>query len=54
MVYRYCRHTAAYTPASLALKEAIDQSRPTDAIVVTGYLYLVGDAMRALGVGPPD
>ena len=54
MVYRYCRHTAAYTPASLALKEAIDQSRPTDAIVVTGSLYLVGDAMRALGVGSPD
>ena len=52
-VYRYCRHTAAYTPASLALREAIDQSRPTDAIVVTGSLYLVGDAMRALGVGPP-
>jgi len=48
-VFKHCRHTAAYTPVSLALQEAIDQSRPTDAIVVTGSLYVVGEAMKALG-----
>ena len=48
-VYRHCRHTAAYAPVSLALQEALDQSRPTDAIVVTGSLYVVGEAMKALG-----
>jgi dihydrofolate synthase/folylpolyglutamate synthase len=48
-IYRYCRHTAAYTPVSLALQEALDQSRPNDVIVVTGSLYVVGEAIRALG-----
>lgn len=49
MVYQHCRHTAAYAPVSLALREALDQARPTDAIVVTGSLYVVGEAMKALG-----
>jgi dihydrofolate synthase/folylpolyglutamate synthase len=49
-VFRYSRHTAAYTPASLALQEALDQARPNDVIVVTGSLYVVGEAMRYLGV----
>ena len=49
-VFRYSRHTAAYTPASLAIQEALDQARPHDVIVVTGSLYLVGEAMRYLGV----
>jgi dihydrofolate synthase/folylpolyglutamate synthase len=48
-VFRHCRHTAAYTPVSLAVQEAISQSRPTDAIVITGSLYVVGEAMKALG-----
>jgi dihydrofolate synthase/folylpolyglutamate synthase len=52
IVYRHCRHTAAYTPVSLALREAIDQARPTDVILVTGSLYVVGEAMQALGRGP--
>jgi len=47
--HRLCRHTASYTPVSLALREALDQSRPTDAIVVTGSLYVVGEALQALG-----
>jgi len=49
VVYAHCRHTAAYTPVSLALREALDQARPSDAIVVTGSLYVVGEAMQALG-----
>jgi folylpolyglutamate synthase/dihydropteroate synthase len=48
-VFRHCRHTAAYTPVSLAIEEAISQSRPADAIVITGSLYVVGEAMKALG-----
>lgn len=49
--YRYCPHTAAYTPVALALEEALNQARPTDLVVVTGSLYVVGEAMQALGVG---
>ncbi len=52
LVFRHCRHTAAYTPVAVAVREALDQSRPTDVIVVTGSLYVVGEAMRALGVEP--
>ena len=50
VVRRFCRHTAGYTPVSLAVREALEQSRPTDVIVITGSLYVVGEAMRALGV----
>jgi len=52
LVFRHCCHTSAYTPVSLAVREAIEQSRPSDVIVITGSLYVVGEAMRALGVEP--
>jgi dihydrofolate synthase/folylpolyglutamate synthase len=54
IVFRQCRHTAAYTPVSLALREAVDQARSSDVGVVTGSLYVVGEAMRVLGVGESD
>jgi dihydrofolate synthase/folylpolyglutamate synthase len=50
VVFRHCRHTAAYTPVSLALREALDQARREDVVVITGSLYVVGEAMQALGV----
>ena len=50
LVYRHCRHTAAYTPVSLAIQEALDQARREDVVVITGSLYVVGEAMKALGV----
>lgn len=50
VVFRHCRHTAAYTPVSVALREALNGARRPDVIVVTGSLYVVGDAMRALGL----
>ena len=53
-VFHRCRHTAAYTPVSLALREAIDQAKRHDIVVVTGSLYVVGEAMRALGLGEPE
>ncbi len=52
IAFRHCRHTSAYTPVSLALREALDQCLLNDVIVVTGSLYVVGEAMRALGVEP--
>jgi dihydrofolate synthase/folylpolyglutamate synthase len=54
IVFRHCAHTAAYTPVSLAVREALDQARRNDVVVVTGSLYVVGEAMRALGVAEPD
>jgi dihydrofolate synthase/folylpolyglutamate synthase len=53
-VFGHCRHTAAYTPVSLALREALDQAKREDVVVVTGSLYVVGEAMRALGLGEAD
>ncbi len=50
VVFRHCRHTAAYTPVSLAVREALDQARSDDVVVITGSLYVVGEAMQALGV----
>ncbi len=52
-VFRLCRHTSAYTPVSVALREALDQARPDDVVLVTGSLYVVGEAMQALGLGSP-
>ena len=52
LVYRHCRHTAAYTPVSLAIQEALDQARREDVVLITGSLYVVGEAMKALGVAP--
>jgi dihydrofolate synthase/folylpolyglutamate synthase len=50
VVFRHCRHTSAYTPVALAVQEAMGQARPDDVVVVTGSLYVVGEAMQALGV----
>jgi len=52
LVFRRCKHTSAYTPVSAAIRAAIDQARRNDVIVVTGSLYVVGEAMRTLGVSP--
>jgi len=48
--FRYCQHVSAFTPVSLAVQEAIAASQRHDVVVVTGSLYVVGEAMRALGV----
>ena len=50
MVFRRCKHTSAYTPVSVAIRAAIDQARRNDVIVITGSLYVVGEAMQALGL----
>ncbi|MCJ7750851.1 MAG: bifunctional folylpolyglutamate synthase/dihydrofolate synthase [Armatimonadetes bacterium] len=50
LVFRRCKHTSAYTPVSAAIRAAVDQARRNDVVVVTGSLYVVGEAMQALGV----
>lgn len=50
LVYRRCKHTSSYTPTALAIGAALDQARPRDVVLITGSLYIVGEAMRALGV----
>lgn len=52
LAFRHCRHTAAYTPVALAVREAVEQAGRDDVVVVTGSLYVVGEAMQALGVDP--
>lgn len=52
LVFPLSKHVSAYTPVSLAVREAIDAARRNDVVVVTGSLYVVGEAMRALGVDP--
>jgi folylpolyglutamate synthase/dihydropteroate synthase len=37
---------------SLAVREAVNNARRDDVILITGSLYVVGDAMTALGVEP--
>ncbi len=54
LVFRLCKHTAAYTPVSLAVREAVGQARRDDVVLVTGSLYVVGEAMRALGIPEMD
>ena len=54
LVFPHCPHTAAYTPASLAVREALSQARPDDVILITGSLYVVGEALRSLGLGEPE
>ncbi len=54
VVFRRCRHTAPYTPVSLALREAVDRARSSDVVVVTGSLYVVGEAARALGLAEAE
>ncbi len=51
-VFPYAKHSAAYTPVSLAVREAVSSARLDDVILVTGSLYVVGEAMRALGAEP--
>ncbi len=50
LVFRTCRHSSAYTPVAAAVRAAIEQAKQHDAIVITGSLYVVGEAMQALGV----
>ncbi len=50
LVFPHSRHTSGFTPVSLALQEALDAARRDDVVVVTGSLYVVGEAMRALGL----
>ena len=50
LIYRRCKHTSAYTPVSAAIGAALDQARSRDVVLITGSLYVVGEAMRALGV----
>lgn len=50
LVFRLCEHTSAYTPVAAAVRAAVEQAKQRDAIVITGSLYVVGEAMQALGV----
>ncbi len=50
VVFRLCQHTSAYVPVAAAVRAAVEQARRHDAIVITGSLYVVGEAMQALGV----
>jgi dihydrofolate synthase/folylpolyglutamate synthase len=50
LIYHRCKHTSAYAPTSVAIGAALDQARPRDVVLITGSLYVVGEAMRALGV----
>jgi dihydrofolate synthase/folylpolyglutamate synthase len=52
LVFSRSKHVAALTPVSLAVREAIDGAHGDDVIIITGSLYVVGEAMRALGVDP--
>jgi dihydrofolate synthase/folylpolyglutamate synthase len=52
VVFRHSKHTSAYTPVSLAVREALNHAKPNDVVLVTGSLYVVGEAMRALGIEP--
>jgi dihydrofolate synthase/folylpolyglutamate synthase len=45
-------HTSAYAPVSLAIREALSDAKRDDVVLITGSLYVVGEAMRALGVEP--
>lgn len=44
------KHTSAHTPVSLAIREALSDAKQDDVVLITGSLYVVGEAMRALGV----
>jgi dihydrofolate synthase/folylpolyglutamate synthase len=50
LVFPHSKHVSAFTPVSLAVREALDAARRDDVVVITGSLYVVGEAMRALGV----
>jgi dihydrofolate synthase/folylpolyglutamate synthase len=50
--FSHSKHTSAYTPVSLAVREAVNDARRDDLILITGSLYVVGEAMMALGVEP--
>ena len=52
VVFHHSKHTSAITPVSEAVRKAMDLAKRDDAIVVTGSLYVVGEAMQALGVSP--
>jgi dihydrofolate synthase/folylpolyglutamate synthase len=50
VAFGQCRHTSAYSPVSLAIREALNDAKRDDVVLITGSLYVVGEAMRALGV----
>jgi len=50
--FRHSRHTSACTPVALAIREALSGAGQNDVVLITGSLYVVGEAMRALGVAP--
>ncbi len=50
LVFRHSKHTSAITPVAEAVRRATRLARRDDAIVITGSLYVVGEAMQALGV----
>jgi dihydrofolate synthase/folylpolyglutamate synthase len=50
-VFSLCRRTSAFTPVSLAVREAIGRARSRDVVLITGSLYVVGEAMQALNIG---
>ncbi len=54
LVFPLSRHSSAYTPVSLAVREAVGRAKARDVVVVTGSLYVVGEALQALGMGEPD
>jgi dihydrofolate synthase/folylpolyglutamate synthase len=51
-VFPLCKHSSAYTPVSLAVREAIGAAKARDVVVITGSLYTVGEAMQALAIAP--
>ena len=52
IAFGHSKHTSAYTPVSLAVREAVNHAKRDDVILITGSLYVVGEAMQALGVEP--
>ncbi len=52
VAFPHSKHTSSYTPVALAIREAVSAAHPEDVVLVTGSLYVVGEAMTALGLGP--
>jgi len=50
LVFTMSKHTSAITPVGEAVRQAVRLATRGDAIVITGSLYVVGEAMQALGV----
>jgi dihydrofolate synthase/folylpolyglutamate synthase len=54
LVFRHSKHTFAVTPVGEAVRKAMGLAKRDDAIVITGSLYVVGEAMQALGVAEAE